>query len=173
MPDGPERDYMEWLWIKYHRFMFSVAWKTVKSRSDAEDVVSESTVKLCEKVETLQTLNQYQLTTYISNTVWTTGVQYTRKKHGVVPIDLSEWQFPDSLSAETNNKIALREELELVLSKVRELPPKERDTLRLKYKTDLSNKEIAEIVGLSEDSVRKYLSRARRKLLAMLYRDGE
>ena len=139
MPDGPERDYMEWLWSKFHRFMFSVAWKTVKSRSDAEDVVSESTVRLCDKVETLQTLNQYQLTSYISNTVWTTGVQYNRKKHGAVPIDLGEWQLSDRFSDETYNRIALREELELVLSSVRNLPPKERDIIRLKYETDLSN----------------------------------
>ena len=57
----------------------------------------------------------------------------------------------------------------MVLNAVGRLPEKEQAVLRLKYSTDCSDVEIAEMVGISASSVRKYIARAREKVRNTVY----
>ena len=49
---------------------------------------------------------------------------------------------------------------------LREMPGKQREILQYKYILGMDCAEIAESMGMSQSSVRKYLSRAKSKLIA-------
>ena len=145
-----------------------MAWKMSKEKAEVEDIVSESVVKLVSRVATLRTLNSKQLSVYISKTVWTTAVNMRKGQQFYEYLE-EERALLDTVASPVEEKIEIEEKLRFVLSEIYKLPPKEQQVLRLKYSTDMNDKEIARIVGLSESSVRKYLSRGRARLKDAIY----
>lgn len=61
-----------------------------------------------------------------------------------------------------------REELASVLAAVAQLPPREQEILSLKFAAGLTNREIAQAMGLSDSNVGVILFRAIRRLRALL-----
>jgi RNA polymerase sigma-70 factor (ECF subfamily) len=59
-----------------------------------------------------------------------------------------------------------------VLALIDELPAKERQALLLSALEELSNAEIAAVLGITESSVRSRLFRARRELAEKLRKEG-
>ena len=171
MPEGEDRDYMEWLYTNYHSQMFAVAWKMSKEKAEVEDIVSESVLKLITHVKTLRTLSEKQLYVYIVKTVKTTAINAKKQQHE--NMEIGDWMFPNDFKSPVEGQIEIEETLQFVLSEIYKLPEKEQQVLRLKYTTDKTDDEIAEIVGLSANSIRKYLSRSRERLKRALYEKGE
>lgn len=67
------------------------------------------------------------------------------------------------------HRIMLGEEIKLVSKAINDLPKKEMQVFLLKYAYDMDAYIIAEIVGISKESVSKYLRRANEKNKAKVY----
>lgn len=67
------------------------------------------------------------------------------------------------------HRIMLGEEIKLVSKAINDLPKKEMQVFLLKYAYDMDAYIIAEIVGISKESVSKYLRRAKEKIKAKVY----
>ena len=46
MPEGADRDYMEWLFVEHHRLMMVTAFGIVPQSADADEIVSDSLIDL-------------------------------------------------------------------------------------------------------------------------------
>jgi len=81
---------------------------------------------------------------------------------------------PDVLKAiapsggSVEGEIMMREDLAAVAETLRRFPQREQDIVALKFDAELSNGQIAEIMGLSEPNVRVILFRTLRKLREMM-----
>ena len=58
MPEGSDRDYMEWLYREYCALMFSTAWKYFRDKADVEDIVSDGCVSLMRNIPALRSLER-------------------------------------------------------------------------------------------------------------------
>lgn len=176
MPEGDDRDYMEWLYEKYYRLMYATAWKYSKELPEVEDIVSDSCVSLMGKIGTLRTLDKNRLSSYIISTVRNTALDSFRKQQTVEHNTVCFENVMDSLIDKEghNHQIELIEELVQVIAVIRELPSKERQIMQMKYFQHLGDEEIALRVGLSANSIRKYIERARTRIKAKVYKsDGD
>ncbi|MEF9880223.1 MAG: sigma-70 family RNA polymerase sigma factor [Clostridia bacterium] len=170
--DDSDRAFMERIFIEHNRLMFATAWKYCQDRQTAEDIVSDSCVAFIKHLQKIQTLDGNVLRLYIVSTVRNTAINAFKK-----------WQQADAKfqcmtdegmaqiksESDTELRVELQDEISLVLNAVGGLPEKEQAVLRLKYSTDYKDDEIAEIVGISASSVRKYIARAREKVKAVVY----
>jgi RNA polymerase sigma-70 factor (ECF subfamily) len=78
--------------------------------------------------------------------------------------------LPDAPSSEqVAFDVRLRSDIERILQK---LKPRERTLLWLTYVDEASHREIAQVTGLREISIRPMLFRARRRLAALLRKQG-
>lgn len=66
-------------------------------------------------------------------------------------------------------RIVLEDEIEMVWRVIQQLPLKEQKIMKLKYLLGYTDDVIAKEVGISANSIAKYVSRARKKLAAMIY----
>jgi RNA polymerase sigma-70 factor (ECF subfamily) len=66
------------------------------------------------------------------------------------------------------SNMAVREDYRRVLAAMQELAPEEKDVLSLVVSSDLSYREIARIIGISEGNVKVRVHRARVKLREMM-----
>lgn len=167
-----DRQYMEWLYTEHNRLMFATAWTFSNSRSDVEDIVSDSCVSLIGKISLLRSMEHNALRSYIVSTVRNTAIDFCRKqrlKNATFQPgeDTAIEQLADKVTVE--GRIMLREELRIVQAAIAQLTPHERDILRLKYQQGKNDREIAELIGLSESSIRKYVVRARQHLKDAIY----
>lgn len=172
MQEGPDRDYMAWLYKEYHRLMFATAWKYYRDRYIVEDIVSDSCIALIKNINTLCTLEPYKLRAYIVTTVRNTSLDYIDRqhrstKHVVHASDEAMRTVPDDIDVQ--KEITLHEEVAAVWSAIEKLPYKEQRIMQLRYSQELPDHDIARILEMSEESIRKYVSRARAHIQAILH----
>lgn len=74
---------------------------------------------------------------------------------------------PD-ISPPADSDVLLAEEHQQVLRAVRQLPPRQREVLVLRYWSDLSESQIADALGISKGTVKSQASRAMATLTTLL-----
>lgn len=167
------RDYMEWLYRDHRKLMYYIARQYCKDIAEIEDIVADSCVSLIERIDRLRCLEEDELRLYIYATVRNTAINYYRKRKRLDGrfLRVSDGEvYRKSSENDVLQKIELKDELNAVLQAIEELPEKERMVMFLKYSVELKDTEIAEAVGLSPNSVRKYVSRARERIKSRIYK---
>lgn len=167
-----ERSYMTLVYQRHRALMLKVAWEFTQDQADVEDIVSDSCVALINNLDTLRTMEAHHLRKYIAVTVRRKAIdhmrriqreesrQFTTDDDAVIKIPA-----PDSVE----KKIMLLEELRQVQKIIHDLPQKQQDILRMRYQQGMSQKAIAEALGIAENTVSTYTKRARERLRAALY----
>lgn len=162
-----DRAFMAALYTEHKQLMLCVARKYTNNHADAEDVVSESCIALYRNIAVLRTLDDLCHCYYIAAAVKRKaldllGAVKRRQKHCV-----SLEAFGEVVSSASVEKtVIMREDVARVLQAIERLPVKERIVLKLKYEFELDCAEIAKYARLSQESIYKYLSRAREKVRA-------
>ena len=172
MPEGDDRDYMEQLYRDYHRLMFSTAWRYSREKAVVEDIVSDSCVALIKKIPTLRELEENKLKAYIITTVKNTALNcFDKQKRSINYTFSDDGKILDSIADafDMEKKIALADELACVWRAIRQLPEKEQQVMYMKYALEMPDEKIAEKIGLSVNSIRKYVSRAREHIKKTVY----
>ena len=173
MLEDDERSYMERLYEKNQRLMFFVAWQYVQDKMFVEDIVSDACLAIMKNLDTIRQLDEYKVKAYIASTVHNIALNcvrvqdMTNKRFRSID-DVEEGTF-DENPVET--KVFLQDEIEQMIRAINQLPQKEQAVLQMKCYLHKSDKEIANTIGISETSVRKYVSRARNKLRDEMYAD--
>lgn len=172
MPASEDKDFMENLYRNYHKLMYATTWKYVTNPATVDDVVSDSCVALMGKIPTLRTLDHSKLCVYIVTTVRNTSINALHKQSKMNDIfGADDGDFIEALpdGKDFIQKIILEDELAAVMRAIELLPGKEQLVMKMKYSMNMSDEVIAEQVGLSVNSIRKYISRARNRIKAALY----
>lgn len=170
--NNQDKKYMEWLYCEHHRLMLSTAWQYFEEAPIIDDIVSDSCVALMKKIDVLKSLENNELRLYIVTTVRNTALNYhARRKRMNGRITNADKEEIESVAdaQNTEEKIVLNEEIEMVWRAINQLVPKEREVMRMKYLLGYTDDIIAKEVGISSNSIAKYISRARKKLAAMIY----
>lgn len=170
--DSSTRSYMEFLYDKYSKLMYSQVYKLTQNHYEVEEIMQESLLHLIEKVSLLQTLSRDQLVNYIISTTRYTGYAFFRKKNKteLIPIDSEELEKYGNyaLSGDLEDLTIQKLESEQIYRAWSCLKERDHLILSMKYILDKSNKEIACLLGVKPDSIRMLLTRAKRNLLSEL-----
>lgn len=168
--DLHDQEYILNLYQDYHRLMYRTAQRYASSRSDCEDLVQESILRMIEKTAYIRALDRCVLPAYIVSTVRNTAINHLKRqsasrKH----TDMLAQQQSTELPAldELSHLLALKEQLMNVMDG---LEPDERFLLEGKYALGYSDDELAHYLKCKPGSVRMKLTRARRKAVQLLSR---
>lgn len=171
--ENEERAFCAELYQKYKYTMFSKAREYDNSRGNAEDIVQETLIRLTKHLEKLRGMDEGARVVYIVFTVRSTAFNLNNKlarEREVIydsyskNVDLSSWPAEERVMLR-----ATKEDVDHVLSM---LP--ERDSLLLtgKYIVELSDEELAEMIGCKPGSIRMMLTRARGKARELFTEEG-
>ena len=153
---------------QYAGALYRVAYSVLRNPSDAEDAVQEAFVRVLRHRDTLGEVRAQRV--WLIRIVWNIVLDRKRRaKTRPETDDVAELArvLPcDGLSAE---QIAVAAQHHAhVLACVEKLPAKERQVLMLSAFEELSSVEIAEVLSITESSVRSRLFRARNLMADLL-----
>lgn len=161
LKQGDERAF-ELLYHRYKGLLYVHAYKRLHNREEVRDIIHEIFLSLWEKRETLVITGSlpawlYQAVRYkIIDTI-------AREQHARQYLDTFQ-QFLNT-GGNTADHLAREKILTSIIDKeIDSLPPKMRQVFELSRKANLSHKQIARMLDLSEQSVRSHIKNALRVL---------
>lgn len=149
---------------RHMRRAFSIAYRVVQHREDAEDVVQDAFMRALERIGTLDVERPFR--PWFHRIVVNHALNLRRSRS----VRVTE-ALPDELAATTSSPLrdaenaAIRDRLRDALES---LPERQRTIVQLADLEELNSTEIAEILDVSAGTVRWHLHQARQALRAVL-----
>ena len=154
---------------KYQQFfprVFAYVYGRIHNVHQTEDLVSEVFERAFLKMGSLR--NDEAFATWLFTIARNIVTSHARKRgrESVVDPDILKSVVATSISVE--NEVLIREEVAAVVECLKKFPQREQDIVSLKFDAELTNGQIAQVMGLSEANVRVILFRTLRKLREMM-----
>ena len=173
--DDPEdQRKFEELYHKYRQMMYHIAYRILLNVEDAEDVVQMAFLRIMNHLDDIDEKNEQKTKSYMSIVAQNLAYDVYRKKkrdwEASFSYDEYETLIPDP-NGQNFEDIDDGSEARRLAEAIKKLPPKYADVVRLTYVHEFSSEKVGEILGISSDTVRQRLVRARKKLKEMLQDD--
>lgn len=159
--DSPEGKLkFEVIYERYKGLMFYTANSVLGDTRDSEDVVHDAFIKIIEIIDDISDPNSPQTRCLIVTITENKAIDLYRKRKvkTVVPFEEEYIGVPEQ------SMINQIEENDRLVKAIALLPGKYREVLLLKYSHGYSMDEIAMILSMSKENVKKIIQRARKKL---------
>ena len=147
---------------KYERLVLHVVGRVVQRQEDVEDICQEVFFKVFRKLKRFR--GESKLSTWIATIAYNTSISHVRKSRRCreQSIDdqseLSAWEKDNTV----NQKIVEKKEAKkYLLDAIEKLPVNYRTVITLFHLEEFSYKEMEEITGMPQGTIKSYLSRAR------------
>ncbi len=148
---------------KYQEPLMRAAWRVVRGREEAEDIVQEAFVKMYKNAEKFEKLDGIEFKSWAYKVTINTAITHYRKlKRGeFLAEDPAIFQEPETESADTRFSIAADAKV-VVASVLDKMPPHLKSVLHSYYLEDKSYKTIAEEEKISIPTLKMRLFRAKK-----------
>ncbi|WP_027399160.1 RNA polymerase sigma factor [Anaerovorax odorimutans] len=158
------------LFRKFERPLGRYILKIVRDEILFEDVLQSTFYKVVKNIEKIGDINSKETKNYLYTIAYTTAIDsYNEKKlqeSVTKPYDDTVINIIDEFHAdEILAELSMSEE---ILACIEQLSEKDQDIIALKYGADWDNTKLAEHFNISEESVRKRISRAKIRLAVII-----
>lgn len=141
--------------------LFRLAFSIMGNREDAEDVVQDTMLRVWNRKDVLDTIDNPE--GYSMQATRNIALDKLALK-GNQNDKLSESHLSDAPTEHPDETMEKREQLDLVYRLIDQLPEKQRTVMQLRDVEEMTYKEIAEVMNITEDQVKVTLFRARQKV---------
>ena len=159
---GNSRDF-EILVKQYERLVFHVIGRLVSEKEDIEDVCQDVFIKVHQSLHRFKF--ESRLSTWIARIAYLTAINHIRKKKNK-RLNYYDGDFVnDHFTIETpESALTKKDTLTYINDLIEQLPLPYRTVLTLYHLDEFSCKEIEEITGIPEGTIKSHLFRARKLL---------
>lgn len=146
------------LYEKYRYLMMKVAYDVLRDNYLAEDAVHEAFIKVAKNMARIGDVNTKETKRYLITITKNAIIDIYRKRR----IQMNREIFVDELGEDDLPLSYMETDIDnRILDILKNLPVKYRDIFILKYSSKLDNDEIAELLNISEGTIRQRLSRGK------------
>ena len=154
-----------YLVANYQRLVLHVVGRIVRRQDEVEDICQEVFIKVFRKLKRFR--GESRLSTWIATIAYNTSISHVRKlaRRGEQLYEDNPAVIALERDESLNQKVVEKDEARKILMEMIErLPVNYRTVLTLFHLEEFSYKEIEEITGMPEGTIKSYLSRARKLL---------
>lgn len=157
--DGPEeKRKFVLLYEKYRHLVYRVTWDVLQDVHLAEDALQKTFWKIARNMDKLGEIEDLATRRYIITVAKGAAIDIYRKRKR----QMREEIYVDELNNVAEPCTYMETDVEnAVLDILKNLPIKYRDVFLLKYSSHMENEEIAQLLGITEETVRKRISRGK------------
>lgn len=152
---------------RYQDYIFTVVYRMLKMREEAEEVAQDTFIKAYEALPTFR--GEAKFSTWLYRIAYRKALDRLRNKSRMITCELIEEISVHSEHLENALEFMMEEERkELIKKCIFQLPEQEAAIITLFYFEDQSVKDISLVTRLSEDNVKVKLYRSRKLLFSLL-----
>lgn len=169
--DETERELVRSLYEANEQIMYNIAYNILHNRTDAEDAVQDSFVRVINHLEKICEIDCNETRFYLVIIVKNVSLNMLKKKQRHPEIDIDEVydvQTDDNIEDEILDKINSEE----IRNALRELSDNDYEILFLYLVKEHNPSEIADLIGISANLARQRIFRARKRLIKLLGKRG-
>jgi len=158
-----------YLVANHQRLVLHVVGRVIQRQDEVEDICQEVFIKVYSKMKKFR--GDSRLSTWIATIAYNTSITHIRKQNrrGEQSYDDNPALIAMEKDTKSNQKLLEKKEAKKYLMRMIEtLPVNYRTVLTLYHLEEFSYKEIEEITGMPEGTIKSYLSRARKLLKGKL-----
>jgi RNA polymerase sigma-70 factor (ECF subfamily) len=160
-----DTQYFSYFVEKYKDIVYSIAFKVLRNREDAEEMAQESFVKAFKSLHTFK--GDAKFSTWLYRITYNNCISELRKKK-MKFVSTDDVQISDEAEEMNLDGIPAENRSKYVKAALEKLPEDEYTLILLYYFEDKSVEEISKITRLSESNAKVKLFRARKKLYTIL-----
>ncbi len=173
LDNDDDRKFISDIYEKYAPWLRSRAYKITNDYEISNDLAHDCIINLIKHIDKLRSFNDSQLRSYIAIAIDNTSKNYMKhSSKSCLMMDDDECFFdniPDEIS--TEDLVEKKLNYDTIRENFQNLPDRDKDIIILKYDLDLSDREIAPVIGIKENSVRMTVRRSIRRL-GLLVKEG-
>ena len=156
------------LYERYVNTFFRLSFRYVKKQNDAEDCVMEAFMKIFEGLQQFDYQSDIQTEAWMKRIVVNQSLKCLRKRNALLITDFQESTFTDIADENyIEEDLSAKQILELIL----QLPDGYRTVFNLYIIEGYSHSEIGELLGISENTSKSQLFKAKRALKQLLNKE--
>jgi len=163
-----DRDAFSMLVTRHTKRYYGLAYRMLSSREEAEDTVQESFITLWTSPASWDGGRNTKFTTWFYRVVANACIDRKRKH---APLPMEDGFDPPDESRGAEETLEMKRKKETMDAYIGELPASQRTALELCFYEGVSNREAAEIMGVSVKAVESLLMRAKTSLRSRLSGD--
>lgn len=146
---------------RHKDYAFTVAYKIAGTREDAEEIAQDAFIQA---FQALPTFNQEaKFTTWFYRIVFNAALMFKRKNR-IRAEDIELSQSAQYVTADTDKNLKITEQRQYIQKAFNHLSPDDVTIITLFYLKEQSLEEIAKVVGISAETAKVKLCRARKRL---------
>lgn len=171
-----DRAFMLNLYNDYYGLVSKNIYHITRDADNTEDLINDTFIKLIENIFSIRTMESCKLAAYVVYTSRSVAINFIKhrgvqQKHAYYGENTDLTEKMASLEDSPEDRAIHQEELKELVNTIFRLPEKQRDVLYFKYLLEMKDSEIAAMLNIAPDSVRQYLTRARRNARELMYRE--
>ena len=174
-----DRIKMEDIYIKYHDFMYKVAYKVTNNNSYSELAMSDALLAIMKNISKVRTENENELKGFIYTVTSNCARDLLRKNANDINFVPADHPFDENFSAqvdrslyEIHTELERNETIEFLVKEILRMPDIYRYVLYYRYVDGFTVKEIAEITKTNLATVKSRLNRGILMLKTALKENG-
>lgn len=167
-----EKDKLTQIYETYYGTMLSVARGILFDKAMAEDTVSDSIMTIIDNLHKINDISNHKTRGYIVIIVRSRAINLLNKYKRYKEDPINDLEIMDD-GISVLDTLTIEESCNKIISIIKELPKTLSDVLYLSVVMENSNTEIAKLLNLSNDVVRKRLSRAKSQIRIRLIQKGD
>ena len=159
---------------KHKMLLFREAWKYLSAQEDVEDIVCETLARILEKAEKFHSMQPAQQVQYAKVIVRNLSFHHLRRSSyfTLVPFEDVDVYLPAGKEEEPEAVADRKCRIGQLKEVWAQIPPEDRLLLEQKYILDWSDETIAAGLQIKPQSVRMYLTRAKRRAAKQMREAG-
>lgn len=165
-------DIFDRIYEQYYRLMYQVAYDILQNTEDTEDVLQESFIRIEKNISKISDPFCPKTRNFVVIITKRLALNMLGKGKGNEAGELLATQEDERIDASPEKVSEGKMVREMVKSAIRDLPDRYRECLYLNLLDEYTPGEIAEILGMKEQSIYKRLSRGKKMLRERLAEIG-
>jgi len=147
--------------------IFGFVYNRTGNKEIAEDITSQTFMKAMTKIKTF-TYKGFTFGAWLYRIAHNNLIDFYRKNPHQVDIEMNRLESDENV----HNDAEQAEKQEIILDAIRHLPEQYQQVLTLKYFEELTNEEIADILGCKKATLAVKLHRSLKALKKIMKKDG-
>ncbi len=165
--DGDRSKFVQ-LYHTYRHFLWYLARERLQDEHLAEDAVQETFLALTRHMDKIGSVESSATRNFLATIVKNKATDLLRKRQGISEEEFTKEQEAEVSGGDLLDQYLIQEDYEHILQAVRQLDDIYRVVFEYKYLHELSDREIADLLGVTPKTVNVRIFRARKKLQDLL-----